>query len=83
MRNNNLSKTTIFYFSGTGNSLYVAQRLQERLVGAVIQPIVEFARKSTIDNAQKSIELENKELEQRLKKMSAFDLLNLMNSDFA
>ncbi|MBN1602163.1 MAG: EFR1 family ferrodoxin [Chitinispirillaceae bacterium] len=49
-----MSKTIIYYFSGTGNSRFVAERLKDRITGAIIKPIVENARKSTIENAQKS-----------------------------
>jgi ferredoxin len=40
--------TEIYYFSGTGNSLYAAQELQKRLSEANITPIVPLLRHSAI-----------------------------------
>ena len=36
-------KTTIFYFSGTGNSLFVARKLAEKLEDCSVQPIATFS----------------------------------------
>ena len=39
-------KTNIFFFSGTGNSLFIAQRLQESLENSELIPIVKALKKS-------------------------------------
>jgi flavodoxin len=44
-----MSKTEIYYFSGTGNSLVVARSLSERLCGKLI-PIVPLLKKDVIDS---------------------------------
>jgi len=38
-------KTLIFYFSGTGNSLFIAKRLKENLENSELMPIVKFLSK--------------------------------------
>ncbi len=43
-----MAKTEIYYFSGTGNSLFVARNLSERLGGKLI-PIVPFLHEDSID----------------------------------
>lgn len=43
-----MSKTEIYYFSGSGNSLHVAKELQERIPGSDLIPIVSLLNKVTI-----------------------------------
>ncbi|MCX8129550.1 MAG: EFR1 family ferrodoxin [Clostridia bacterium] len=43
-----MSKTEIYYFSGTGNSLLVAKELQKRLPEAKLIPIVSLLKQDTI-----------------------------------
>lgn len=43
-----MTKTEIYYFSGTGNSLFVARSLSERLSGKLI-PIVPFLKDDSFD----------------------------------
>ena len=40
--------TEIYYFSGTGNSLHVAQELQKRLPGARLIPIMSFFERESV-----------------------------------
>jgi NAD-dependent dihydropyrimidine dehydrogenase PreA subunit/flavodoxin len=40
--------TEIYYFSGTGNSLHVAQELQKRLPGARLIPIMSFVERESV-----------------------------------
>jgi ferredoxin len=40
--------TEIYYFSGTGNSLHVAQELQKRLPGARLIPIMSFVGRESV-----------------------------------
>jgi ferredoxin/flavodoxin len=40
--------TEIYYFSGTGNSLHVAQELQKRLAGARLIPIMSFVGRESV-----------------------------------
>ena len=35
-------KTVIFYFSGTGNNLYVAKKIAERLGNTQVYPLKKF-----------------------------------------
>ena len=44
----------IYYFSGTGNSLYVARELQKRIPDARLMPIVGLLRKDLIQAGGKS-----------------------------
>ncbi len=41
-------KTEIYYFSGTGNSLFVAQELQKRIPGASLLPIASLSDKASV-----------------------------------
>jgi NAD-dependent dihydropyrimidine dehydrogenase PreA subunit/flavodoxin len=43
-----LVSTEIYYFSGTGNSLHVAQELQKRLPGARLIPIMTFVERESV-----------------------------------
>jgi flavodoxin/NAD-dependent dihydropyrimidine dehydrogenase PreA subunit len=43
-----MTKTEIYYFSGTGNSLFVARSLSEKLGGTLI-PIVPLLKKDTVE----------------------------------
>ena len=40
--------TEIYYFSGTGNSLYVARELQKRIPDSIIIPMVSLLNKKVI-----------------------------------
>lgn len=44
-----MSKVEIYYFSGTGNSLYVAKELQKRIPQVELIPIVNLLRKDAIE----------------------------------
>lgn len=43
-----MSSVVIYYFSGSGNSLFVARELRERLPGAILIPIVSLLEKEKI-----------------------------------
>lgn len=43
-----MNRVEIYYFSGTGNSLYVAKELQKRIPGAKLKPIVSLLNKDFI-----------------------------------
>lgn len=47
--------TDIFYFSGTGNSLFVAKGLQSRIPGSNIIPIASLMKKKNIDSSADTI----------------------------
>ena len=47
--------TEIYYFSGTGNSLYVAKELQKRIPDAIIIPIVSLLNRKVIQTQGKAI----------------------------
>jgi flavodoxin len=47
--------TEIYYFSGTGNSLYVAKELQNRIPGAELIPIVSLLDKDVIKTSGKIV----------------------------
>jgi ferredoxin len=49
--------TAIYYFSGSGNSLYVARELQKRLAGAALVPIVSLLGQSIIETTADSVGL--------------------------
>jgi len=42
--------TDIYYFSGTGNSLFVAKELQKRISESNIIPIASLMKKTTVDS---------------------------------
>jgi len=48
-------KTEIYYFSGTGNSLYIARELKKRLPGVSLIPIVKLLKKDRITAAAESV----------------------------
>lgn len=48
-------RTEIYYFSGTGNSLFVAQELQKRIPDSTIIPIVSLLDRTTIQTGGKVI----------------------------
>lgn len=50
-----MNKTEIYYFSGTGNSLYVAKELQKRILGAELIPIVSLMDKDVIKTSGKTV----------------------------
>jgi len=41
--------TEIYYFSGTGNSFYVAKELQKRMIDSKLIPIVSLLKREIID----------------------------------
>ncbi|MBN2545845.1 MAG: EFR1 family ferrodoxin [Spirochaetes bacterium] len=41
-------KTEIYYFSGTGNSMYAAKQLQKRIPGSILKPIVKSLKNNII-----------------------------------
>jgi ferredoxin/flavodoxin len=45
-----MSNMEIYYFSGTGNSLYVAKELQKRFPGAVLIPVVSLLNNDVIES---------------------------------
>lgn len=47
--------TEIYYFSGTGNSLYVAKELQKRLPGSGLIPVVSVLRKERIKTSAQTL----------------------------
>jgi len=47
--------TEIYYFSGTGNSLYVAKELQKRIPDSIIIPIVSLLNKKVIQTQGKTV----------------------------
>ena len=47
--------TEIYYFSGTGNSLFVARELQKRIPDSSLMPIISFLHKDVIQTSGKSI----------------------------
>ena len=47
--------TEIYYFSGTGNSLFVARELQKRIPDSKLIPIISLLHKDVIQTAGKSI----------------------------
>lgn len=47
--------TEIYYFSGTGNSLYVAKELQKRLPESKLLPIVSLLNQDTIQTQADTI----------------------------
>ncbi|MDH5684566.1 MAG: EFR1 family ferrodoxin [candidate division WOR-3 bacterium] len=47
--------TEIYYFSGTGNSLYVARELQKRIPDSTLIPIVSLLQKDVIQTNGKSV----------------------------
>ena len=47
--------TEIYYFSGTGNSLHVAQELQKRVPGAKLIPIVSLVREKSVTASAKTV----------------------------
>ena len=47
--------TEIYYFSGTGNSLYVARELQKRIPDSIIIPIVSLLNKKVIQTQGEAI----------------------------
>lgn len=48
-------RTEIYYFSGTGNSLYVARELQKRIPDSTLIPIVSFLHHDVIHTNAKSV----------------------------
>jgi len=52
-----MSKTEIYFFSGTGNSLYVAKELRRRLPQAELIPIVKLLHQDTIVSAGETVGL--------------------------
>lgn len=44
-----MSKVEIYYFSGTGNSLYVAKELQKRIPDSSLEPIASHLKKDAIE----------------------------------
>jgi flavodoxin len=42
-----MNKVEIYYFTGSGNSLYVAKELQARIPGSDLIPIVSLLNKDT------------------------------------
>lgn len=44
-----MTKTVIYYFSGTGNSFYVAKELRERLPGTELIPLVSLSKQEKIE----------------------------------
>jgi len=49
--------TSIYYFSGTGNSLHVARELQSRIPGSNLIPIARLLRNNTIETSADTIGL--------------------------
>ena len=47
--------TEIYYFSGTGNSLYVARELQKRITDSIIIPMVSLLNKKVIRTQGKTV----------------------------
>lgn len=47
--------TEIYYFSGTGNSLYVAKELQKRIPDSIIIPMVSLLNKKVISTKRKVV----------------------------
>jgi len=47
--------TQIYYFSGTGNSLYVAQELQKRMPGASLTPVVSLLNEDVIQTQAQTV----------------------------
>ncbi|MBN2441105.1 MAG: hypothetical protein JXJ04_07155, partial [Spirochaetales bacterium] len=45
----------IYYFSGTGNSLHVAQELQNRFPGSTLHPMVKLLGKDVIKTNAKTV----------------------------
>jgi ferredoxin/flavodoxin len=52
-----MTEMEIYYFSGTGNSLYVARELQKRMPGANLIPIVSLLNKDIIETRGETIGL--------------------------
>jgi flavodoxin len=50
-----MDKVEIYYFSGSGNSLYVAKELQKRISGAKLIPIVSLLRKDYIESNAEAV----------------------------
>lgn len=50
-----MDKVEIYYFSGTGNSLYVARELQKRIPGTKLTPIVSLLNKGVIDTSAETV----------------------------
>ncbi len=50
-----MDKTEIYYFSGTGNSLYVAKELQKRIPEAELLPIVSLLDQDVIKTNGKNV----------------------------
>ncbi|MGB9940902.1 EFR1 family ferrodoxin [Methanosarcina sp.] len=50
-----MTKVEIYYFSGTGNSLYVAKELQKRLPEANLIPIVSLLNKDVIETSADTV----------------------------
>lgn len=50
-----MAKTEIYFFSGTGNSLFVARELQKKIPDSVIIPIVSLLDKDVIQTDAKTI----------------------------
>lgn len=48
-------KTEIYYFSGTGNSLYIAWELQKRLTVATLIPVIGALKRETIKTNTESV----------------------------
>ena len=49
--------TEIYYFSGTGNSLFIARELQKRLPDAALIPIISLLDQETIETAGRAVGL--------------------------
>jgi hypothetical protein len=47
--------TEIYYFSGTGNSLYVAKELQKRVTEAKLIPIVSLLNRDIVESVSDSV----------------------------
>jgi ferredoxin len=50
-----MAKVEIYYFSGTGNSLYAARNLQRRISGSVLIPIVSLLGKERIASEAETV----------------------------
>ena len=43
-----MRRTDLFYFSGTGNSLFVANELAKKIPGSTVRPIISLLRQGMI-----------------------------------
>mgnify|MGYP000849557727 CR=1 FL=1 len=50
-----MTEVEIYYFSGTGNSLYVAKELQKRIPEANLIPIVSLLNKDIIETSGETV----------------------------